>query len=386
MNSSRCEKDIFKKCEAQKTEQKNCLIISTMTSNSTEEQDTQTWKNQRPMIQGSRSCHGSAKIDDHRVIIVGGRDADDNVLSSGFIYDARTQQSTPLCNDMPTALYCCYAVANGAYMYVIGGWDANHHSVNTVYRLSVVTEEWTMMAPMGTPRHSMAIILKDKYVYLFGGCIEDGANLSSAKRYSIDNNAWEELPDNPKGGRNGHCAVSSRGSEIYIVGGAYISRSSSVDVFDTSSLTWKTPTYLRHLPEVRIDAAALLLKKKYLVVIGGAADEGWRATYRYCLIYDIWCNRWSSTPASMDMISERVYHTAAVLDGKIVVAGGEDQDDNKLASVECIDADALLEYAPLHFPLPRLLFNRILQIGKFEMERVRCADFDKLIAKKRRMN
>merc|ERR1712150_305812 len=140
------------------------------------------------------------------------------------------------------------------------------------------------------------------------------------------------------------------------------------DVFDTSSLTWKNPTYLRDTPEVRYSAAAVVVKDKYLVVIGGY-DKGWRATAS-CLIYDIWCNRWSSTPASMDMIKARHYHTAAVLDGKIVVAGGRGQDQKVLASVECIDADALLEYAPLHYPLPKLLFNRILEIGKFESERV----------------
>ena len=71
-----------------------------------------------------------------------------------------------------------------------------------------------------------------------------------------------------------------------------------------------------------------------------------------CLVYDFSSNCWSSTPASMDMIEARSCHTATVLDGKIVVAGGWGRDGNVLASVECIDADALLEYAPLHYPLP----------------------------------
>merc|ERR1712226_255701 len=143
-----------------------------------------------------------------------------------------------------------------------------------------------------------------------------------------------------------------------------------VDVFDTSSLTWKNPTYLRDMPEVRRYAAAVVVKKKYLVVIGGRDKDN--AATACCLIYDIWCNCWSSTPPSMDMIEARGYHTAAVLDGKIVVAGGMDRDENILASVECIDADALLEFAPLHYPLPKLLFNRILEIGKFESERIHC--------------
>merc|ERR1712226_1550244 len=83
--------------------------------------------------------------------------------------------------------------------------------------------------------------------------------LSSTERYSIANNTWEELPDMPEAG---HCAVSTIGSEIYVVGG-YATR--TVDVFDTSSLSWKNPTYLRDMPEVRRYAAAVLVKERYLV-------------------------------------------------------------------------------------------------------------------------
>eukprot|EP00816_Leptocylindrus_hargravesii_P013054 CAMPEP_0196804752 /NCGR_PEP_ID=MMETSP1362-20130617/4414_1 /TAXON_ID=163516 /ORGANISM="Leptocylindrus danicus, Strain CCMP1856" /LENGTH=73 /DNA_ID=CAMNT_0042177235 /DNA_START=188 /DNA_END=406 /DNA_ORIENTATION=+ len=72
-----------------------------MATKSANKQHTNAWRNQQPMILDGRFHHGSAKIDDHRIIIVGGQDADGNDLSSGFIYDARTQQSTPLPNDMP---------------------------------------------------------------------------------------------------------------------------------------------------------------------------------------------------------------------------------------------------------------------------------------------
>eukprot|EP00816_Leptocylindrus_hargravesii_P007033 CAMPEP_0196823576 /NCGR_PEP_ID=MMETSP1362-20130617/88052_1 /TAXON_ID=163516 /ORGANISM="Leptocylindrus danicus, Strain CCMP1856" /LENGTH=46 /DNA_ID= /DNA_START= /DNA_END= /DNA_ORIENTATION= len=46
------------------------------------------------MILGGRTGHGCVKIDAHRIIIVGGEDADGTEHSSGFIYDVRTQQST----------------------------------------------------------------------------------------------------------------------------------------------------------------------------------------------------------------------------------------------------------------------------------------------------
>ena len=64
------------------------------------------------MPQGGRRGHRCCEIDDHRMIILGGQDDDYNALSSGFIYDARTKQSTPLPNDMPEARYGFSAVAN----------------------------------------------------------------------------------------------------------------------------------------------------------------------------------------------------------------------------------------------------------------------------------
>jgi len=308
---------------------------------------------------------------------VGGMDTGGNTLSSGYIYDVRTQQSTRLLNDMPEALYSCCVVAKEEFVYVIGGRDDYAYSVNTVYRLCLKTFEWTTMAPMGTARGDFAADLKENYIYVFGGYNRDDGDLSSTERYSIDNNIWEGLPDMPTGIRDGPNAISTPGSEIYIVGGD----TCSVDVFDTGpSQSWKNPTYLRDMPEVRKFAAAVLVKKKYLVVIGGSDMD--YAVSASCLIYDIWCNHWTSTPAYMGMINARKMHTAAVLDEKIVVAGGEDDYCNELASVECIDADALLEYAPLHYPLPTLLFDRILEIGKFERECVPCIVNDKPKAKK----
>eukprot|EP00816_Leptocylindrus_hargravesii_P003232 CAMPEP_0196801288 /NCGR_PEP_ID=MMETSP1362-20130617/1054_1 /TAXON_ID=163516 /ORGANISM="Leptocylindrus danicus, Strain CCMP1856" /LENGTH=101 /DNA_ID=CAMNT_0042172175 /DNA_START=156 /DNA_END=458 /DNA_ORIENTATION=- len=101
------------------------------------------------------------------------------------------------------------------------------------------------MAPMSTARYSFAAVPKDEYIYVFGGYnfrFNGDGRLSSTERYCIANNTWEELPDMPTGNRHGHCAVSTTGSEIYIVGGA---GTRTVDVFDTSSLSWKNPTYLR---------------------------------------------------------------------------------------------------------------------------------------------
>eukprot|EP00814_Leptocylindrus_danicus_P005816 CAMPEP_0116035430 /NCGR_PEP_ID=MMETSP0321-20121206/20363_1 /TAXON_ID=163516 /ORGANISM="Leptocylindrus danicus var. danicus, Strain B650" /LENGTH=84 /DNA_ID=CAMNT_0003512261 /DNA_START=1 /DNA_END=251 /DNA_ORIENTATION=- len=65
------------------------------------------------------------------------------------------------------------------------------------------------------------------------------------------------------------------------------------------------------------------------------------------------------------MNTVRLYHTAVVLNEKsIFVAGGWNKDFVALSSIECIDADAVLEYAPLLYPLPDFFFNKILQLFK----------------------
>ena len=99
------------------------------------------------------------------------------------------------------------------------------------------------------------------------------------------------------------------------------------------------------------------------MVIGGE-DEN-KEQSAGCLIYDSSINHWSSTPAFMNMITARVDYTAAVLDGKIIVAGGDNDGDGQcLSSMECIDAHYILEFAPFDYPLPQKYFNQILQHGK----------------------
>ena len=334
-----------------------------MTSNAVDEQNTRGWNELKSMPQGVRSDHGCCEIDEHRMIILGGRDDDDddadcgNVLPSGFIYDERTEQSTPLPNDMPAARYLFSAVANERYMYVIGGRDADYRVVNTLYRLSLETYQWTTMAPMGTARCACAGVLLDDYVYMFGGYNDDGIGIASVERYLIVCNIWEDLPDMAEA-RFGLCAVAALRNEIYILGG-YWTR--VLEVFDTALLEWKTEANLCDMPEKRTSAAAVVFKNRYLVAIGGRDKRGDKTAG--CLIYDCSINQWSSTPASMNMITSRCYHTAAVLDGKIVVAGGWSGREY-LSSMEWIDTRDILEYVPLVYPLPVEYFNQILQLGK----------------------
>ena len=56
-------------------------------------------------------------------------------------------------------------------MFVIGCRDTDDRAVNTIYRLSLETYQWTTLAPMRTARYGCADVLLDDYVYIFGGNI-----------------------------------------------------------------------------------------------------------------------------------------------------------------------------------------------------------------------
>lgn len=320
---------------------------------------------------GGRSRHGCCKIGTHQMIIVGGKNAERKYLSSGAIYDVRTEQWMLLPNDMPEDRSGCNVVNDGNYVYVIGGTGAHNSSVNTVFRLSLGTLKWNTMATMGTERSDFAAVLKGSYIYAFGGVgIKNsssifGAVLASVERYSIVDNSWVALPEMVKE-RAGHCAVTTAiGRVIYIVGGnscskACVEHMPSLERFDTVSLCWKSERNLIDMPECRSEAPTVMLGNRYLVAIGGFCKMG-RAVAS-CLIFDCIFNRWASTPAPIDMSTARGFHTAVVLDGNIIVAGWHKEEN--VSYMELISTRDLLEFAPVIYPLPIFYYNRILQIGK----------------------
>merc|ERR1712071_430163 len=133
---------------------------------------------------------------------------------------------------------------------------------------------------MGTARAECAGVLLGGYLYIFGGLDDEYEYLTSVERYSIVGNTWEDLPDMAEA-RFRHCAVAALRNRIYILGGH---RTRVLEVFDTALLEWRTEARLCDMPELRDSAAAVVLKNRYLVVIGGRNDRFGDTSG--CLIYD----------------------------------------------------------------------------------------------------
>mmetsp|Transcript_9321 Transcript_9321/g.14023 ORF Transcript_9321/g.14023 Transcript_9321/m.14023 type:complete len:349 (-) Transcript_9321:285-1331(-) len=305
---------------------------------------------------GARSRHGSCRINEHIMLILGGWDVNDKRCSDGIVYNIKTKEWWTLPHPTPAALAACsvVATANGR-VYVVGGRGSSGKAVNTVYCLSLKTWRWTNMAPMGTGRYGCAIALAAGYIHVFGGEGGNGRVLKSVERYSIVDDTWEYLPSMAEE-RKYHSAALFGADNIVIVGGAR-----SVLVFDVFLKRWKTKgAYnLRDMPGERHAAAVVALKNRYLMVIGGYRSEE-VPDASSCYIFDWSSNRWFKTPASMNMSTPRRFHSATVLDGKIVVAGGYSNHDGCLSSMECIDVNTILNYE--HFDLDRQERRKLLQM------------------------
>ena len=208
----------------------------------------------------------------------------DVLTRSCAMFDVRTKQWTRLPN-LPDCDMDWGAMANREYMYVIGG-NNRTVSVKTVYRLSLNTYEWTIMAPMGTPRELCAAALIGDYIYVFGGS-DNIDPLSSADRYFIIDNIWEPLPS-MLDSRDGHCGVAL-GSDIYILGG---DNARYLEVLNTLLQGWKREN-LATMPISRSYTATVALKDRYLVVLSGEEESLRGDVAAHCFIYDCCLNCWS---------------------------------------------------------------------------------------------
>jgi len=324
------------------------------------QKDTQGWIKGIPVPHGKhRFGHGCSEIDGHRMIILGGVDVKTGrMLSNGAIYDSRTQAWTNLPHNMPVALCDCRVVANEKDVYVIGvAFKCATSPTNVLFRLSLNTLQWTTMTPMSNGRDSFAAVLKGDYIYVFGGY--HTRRLSSPERYSIVDDSWEDIPDIPR--IRHHLGAVVLGNDIYIMGDRV---RPLLDIFDTVSLRWKMEENQEKVPKTIESAAIVALKGRYLAAIGGWNSQS--GCLRSCFIYDSVFNCWSETPKSLYMNAALRHHTAAVLDGKVVVFGGigcSIQDHSSF--VEYISVDDLLYCAPLIYPLPPFYFNQVLMLGKY---------------------
>lgn len=122
---------------------------------------------------------------------------------------------------MPRANYRFGAAAIGRYVYTVGGVFTSSYSDfahNRTYRYDTVTDTWSQLADMSTPRVDCAAAVVNGRLYVFGGyTTADYIQLTTVEEYNPDTNTWRQRA--PMSTRRGDLAAVTLGNRVVVFGG-----------------------------------------------------------------------------------------------------------------------------------------------------------------------
>jgi N-acetylneuraminic acid mutarotase len=288
------------------------------------------WNQHVTTLTTKRESHAAVAIDEHRILITGGKDGDFNGLSSVEIFDSTNETTTKVC-DMNETWTADQSIRYKNDILVIGGYNHGdyYNTLNTVEKINIndLSSGWTKMSAMNEKRSGFAAALNGDYIYVFGG-FDGHTILSSVERFDIPNNKWEIVNSNMNMKRYDHASVKV-GNKIYIIGGwdENYKKLDSIKIFDISSNTFQQEN-IPNIPIALSNMSAIAIGK-WIVVTGGTNNGYVCIADSY--IYDTKQNIWKGDIECSKLNLAHTNHTATVLGGDtIYICGGDGSNRNTL--------------------------------------------------------
>lgn len=212
---------------------------------------------------------------------------------------------------------------------------------------------WTSRAPMPTPRISLAAAVlynasHQPMLYAIGGETYSSPAIRRVEAYNFATNTWTRKADLPSaraitGGAN---VINGK---IYLVGGVNSNRepTSSLNVYDPATNTWSSKV---SLPVKTVAGTSGVIGGKLYVLVStcdGCQTRYVRRLYRYDPSSNSWARR-ADCP--------RIHASPAgnVIGGKLYVAGGTDENQVPLTSLDVYDPATNSWTAKAPLPEPRI--------------------------------
>ena len=148
-------------------------------------------------------------------------------------------------------------------------------------------------------------------VYVFGGIGDNGNPVMPVEKYSPDTNTWNVITQ-MYDRRINFCACSFIDS-LYVLTGFLNYCINSCLVFDTTNITWKE---ISRINEARFDASCVVFEGR-IVVSGGLNNND--EILNTVEAYDHVDNSWTNMP---NMIEERYCHKSVAIKNKLFIVGG----------------------------------------------------------------
>lgn len=276
----------------------------------------------RTAMSVARAEHAAAVLGG-KVYVVGG-DTPEGISSSLAAYDPATDAWTELSAKPGAAVNHPAAAGVGGKLYVFGGlatWPGP--AVDEVWEYDPAKDAWTAMTQMPRARGAMAAAVYEDKVFLFGG-LAGGVAVSDVAVYDPAIDTWGDLSESapmPTARDHFAAAVSLRGL-IYCIGGRQQTIESimgTVEAFDPLERRWMTG--YADMPTPRGGHAAALMHGR-IVVAGGEGAASASGVFSEVEEYDPVSNTWRALTA---MSAGRHGAPAVVVDRVMYVPGGGDQ-------------------------------------------------------------
>lgn len=211
-------------------------------------------------------------------------------------------------------------------LILVGG-----RGVKPVESFDPKTNRWTKL--IETPvemHHFQAVTFKDEVWVLgaFTGGYPHETPIPHVYIFNPEKNEWRVGPEIPADRRRGAAGVFVHKNKIYMVcgiqDGHWDGHVAWLDEYDPKTNTWKK---LADAPHVRDHVQAVVINDK-IYVAGGRRSTAkigqvLNLTEGAVDIYDFKTGQWNTLPESANLPTLRAGNASVVLDGKLLVIGGE---------------------------------------------------------------
>ncbi|AOT07649.1 Kelch repeat-containing protein [Pseudoalteromonas luteoviolacea] len=231
---------------------------------------------------------------------------------------------------LPESRHHIGMVSNRHYVYGIGGYTGPKSDAwqiqRTVFRLDGKFQKWRSGPSLPIPLAESVYANVGKYIHVIGGktmSSKTGKKIDSNAHYVLVNNAYWRKAKPPSIERSS-AASAVIGNKIYVFGGRALGEGSKnldyAEVYDTKMDTW---TEISSLPVASAGLSASVLDGK-IIVTGGEVfgpNHQWEKgkAFNSAWSYDPETDQWSSLP---DMPLARHGHGSVTLNNTLFLIGG----------------------------------------------------------------
>jgi N-acetylneuraminic acid mutarotase len=237
----------------------------------------------------------------------------------------------------------------GARFYLLGG-----RGINPVDIFDPATGTWRKGASSPVEMHHFQAVVVDGKIYVVGamtGQYPKEPPLPNVYIYDPAADAWSVGPEIPAGRRRGGAGAVLHDGEIVVVAGItnghYDGHVRWVDAFNPRTGHWRQ---LPDAPRARDHFHAAIIGDRIYAAAGRRSSAATNQTFDLTVpevdVFDLRTNQWSTLPPTSNIPTQRAGAGAAVVDGRLIVLGGESAQPLAHASVEALDP-ATSRWTPL---------------------------------------